>query len=30
MAYWDVSPSAAPGVYRVTWWDYGQDLTGNL
>ena len=30
MAYWDLSPKAAPGVDRVTWEDYGQDLAGNL
>ena len=30
MAYWDLSPKAAPGVDGVTWADYGQDLAGNL
>ena len=30
MAYWDLSPKAAPGVDGVTWEDYGQDLEGNL
>jgi RNA-directed DNA polymerase len=30
MAYWDLSPKAAPGVDGVTWQDYGQDLAGNL
>jgi RNA-directed DNA polymerase len=30
MAYWDLSPKAAPGVDGVTWEDYGQDLAGNL
>ena len=30
MAYWDLSPKAAPGVDGVTWADYGQDLVANL
>jgi RNA-directed DNA polymerase len=30
MAYWALSPKAAPGVDGVTWEDYGQDLAGNL
>jgi group II intron reverse transcriptase/maturase len=30
MAYWDLSPQAAPGVDGVTWQDYGQDLVANL
>jgi len=30
MAYWDLSPKAAPGVDGVTWQDYGQDLVANL
>jgi len=30
MAYWALSPKAAPGVDGVTWQDYGQDLAGNL
>ena len=30
MAYWDLSPKAAPGVDGVTWEDYGQDLEANL
>ena len=30
MAYWDLSPKAAPGVDGVTWAAYGQDLAGNL
>jgi len=30
MAYWDLSPKAAPGVDGVTWADYGQDLMANL
>src|SRR6266849_8760034 len=30
MAYWDLSPKAAPGVDGVTWADYGQDLVVNL
>src|SRR6201981_2856881 len=30
MAYWDLSPKAAPGVDGVTWEDYGQDLAGTL
>ena len=30
MAYWDLSPKAAPGVDGVTWEDYGQDLVANL
>jgi RNA-directed DNA polymerase len=30
LAYWDVSPKAAPGVDGVTWADYGQDLVANL
>jgi RNA-directed DNA polymerase len=30
MAYWDLSPKAAPGVDGVTWEAYGQDLTANL
>ena len=30
MAYWDLSPKAAPGVDGVTWEAYGQDLVANL
>src|SRR5438270_1979229 len=30
MAYWDLSPKAAPGVDGVTWESYGQDLAANL
>ena len=30
MAYWDLSPKAAPGVDGVTWEAYGQDLAANL
>src|SRR6266704_6871964 len=30
MAYWDLSPKAAPGVDGVTWESCGQDLAGNL
>ena len=30
MAYWALSPKAAPGVDGVTWEDYGQDLVANL
>jgi RNA-directed DNA polymerase len=30
MAYWDLSPKAAPGVDGVTWGAYGQDLVANL
>src|ERR1700745_266349 len=30
MAYWGLSPKAAPGGGGVTWEDYGQDLAGNL
>ena len=30
MAYWALSPKAAPGVDGVTWQDYGQDLVANL
>jgi RNA-directed DNA polymerase len=30
LAYWDLSPKAAPGVDGVTWADYGQDLVANL
>ena len=30
MAYWDLSPKAAPGVDGVTWQDYGQDLVASL
>jgi group II intron reverse transcriptase/maturase len=29
-AYWAINPKAAPGVDRVTWAAYGQDLEGNL
>jgi RNA-directed DNA polymerase len=29
-AYWAISPDAAAGVDGVRWWDYGQDLEGNL
>ena len=29
-AYRAIRPGAAPGVDGVTWWDYGQDLEGNL
>jgi group II intron reverse transcriptase/maturase len=30
MAYWDLSPKAAPGVDGVTWGSYGRDLVANL
>ena len=30
MAYWDLSPKAAPGVDGVTWAAYGQGLVANL
>jgi RNA-directed DNA polymerase len=30
VAYWDLSPKAAPGVDGVTWEAYGQDLVANL
>jgi RNA-directed DNA polymerase len=30
LAYWALSPKAAPGVDGVTWADYGQDLVANL
>ena len=30
MAYWAMSPKAAPGVDGVTWEAYGQDLVANL
>ena len=30
LAYWALSPKAAPGVDGVTWEDYGQDLAANL
>jgi RNA-directed DNA polymerase len=29
-AYWAIRPRAAPGVDKVTWAEYGQDLEGNL
>jgi RNA-directed DNA polymerase len=29
-AYWAIRPQAAPGVDKVTWTDYGQDLEANL
>ena len=29
-AYWAIRPQAAPGVDKVTWAEYGQDLEGNL
>ena len=29
-AYWAIGPQAAPGVDKVTWAEYGQDLEGNL
>jgi group II intron reverse transcriptase/maturase len=29
-AYWAIRPQAAPGVDKVTWADYGQDLEANL
>jgi RNA-directed DNA polymerase len=29
-AYWAINPKAAPGVDRVVWVDFGQDLEGNL
>ena len=29
-AYWAIRPQAAPGVDRVTWTGYGQDLEANL
>jgi RNA-directed DNA polymerase len=30
VAYWAINPKAAPGVDRVTWGAYGQDLESNL
>src|SRR5208337_1764471 len=30
LAYWALSPKAAPGVDGVTWEDYGQDLAASL
>jgi len=30
VAYWDLSPKAAPGVDGVTWGAYGQDLVASL
>ena len=30
MAYWDLSPKAAPGVDGVTWESYGRELEANL
>ena len=30
VAYWDINPKAAPGVDQVTWFEYGQNLEGNL
>jgi group II intron reverse transcriptase/maturase len=30
MAYWAIRPQAAPGVDKVTWIRYGQDLEANL
>ncbi|MGD0069600.1 MAG: hypothetical protein ABSB76_40045, partial [Streptosporangiaceae bacterium] len=30
MAYWDLSPKAAPGADGVTWEACGQDLVANL
>ena len=30
LAYWALSPKAAPGVDGVTWQDYGQDLVADL
>ncbi len=30
LAYWALSPKAAPGVDGVTWQDCGQDLVANL
>ena len=30
LAYWALSPKAAPGADGVTWADYGQDLVANL
>jgi RNA-directed DNA polymerase len=30
MAYWDLSPGAAPGADGVSWESYGQDLVANL
>ena len=30
LAFWDLSPKAAPGVDGVTWEAYGQDLVANL
>lgn len=30
VAYWAISPKAAPGVDRVTWDDYGRNLEANL
>jgi RNA-directed DNA polymerase len=29
-AYWAIRPQAAPGVDRVTWTEYGQELEANL
>jgi RNA-directed DNA polymerase len=29
-AYWAIRPQAAPGVDKVTWAEYGQDLEANL
>jgi group II intron reverse transcriptase/maturase len=29
-AYWAIRPQAAPGVDRMTWAEYGQDLQANL
>jgi len=29
-AYWAIRPKAAPGVDKVTWAEYGQDLEANL
>ena len=29
-AYWAIRPQAAPGVDKVTWAGYGQDLEANL
>ncbi len=30
VAYWEIRPKAAPGVDKVTWGSYGQDLENNL
>ena len=30
VAYWAIRPQAAPGVDKVTWTQYGQDLEANL